>query len=59
WSTSKTPSYTKSVSWQHHHLSPLVHSDRDAELLAREMILAHEKWLPNFADCIAELKKAH
>ncbi|WP_250555857.1 hypothetical protein, partial [Escherichia coli] len=21
--------------------------------------LAHEKWLPNFADCIAELKKAH
>ncbi|RCQ36448.1 transposase, partial [Escherichia coli] len=20
WSTSKTPSYTKSVSWQHHHL---------------------------------------
>ena len=38
------------------NLSPLVHSDRDAELLAREMILAHEKWLPNFADCIAELK---
>ncbi|MDX7030876.1 flagellar biosynthetic protein FliR, partial [Enterobacter hormaechei] len=21
WSTSKTPSYTKSVSWQHHHLA--------------------------------------
>ncbi|WP_432633214.1 hypothetical protein, partial [Escherichia coli] len=20
WSTSKTPSYTKSVSWQHHHV---------------------------------------
>ncbi|MEH4602025.1 hypothetical protein POY35_24845, partial [Escherichia coli] len=20
WSTSKTPSYTKSVSWQHHHM---------------------------------------
>ncbi|MDA4298510.1 hypothetical protein NY759_06290, partial [Escherichia coli] len=20
WSTSKTPSYTKSVSWQHHHI---------------------------------------
>lgn len=33
-----------------------MHSDRDAELLAREMILAHEKWLPNFADCIAEQK---
>ncbi|MEX4699969.1 hypothetical protein P0209_14160, partial [Escherichia coli] len=25
WSTSKTPSYTKSVSWQHHHL-PLLFS---------------------------------
>ncbi|MCQ7673208.1 hypothetical protein NP209_21590, partial [Salmonella enterica] len=23
WSTSKTPSYTKSVSWQHHHLGVL------------------------------------
>ncbi|WP_349496011.1 fimbrial protein, partial [Escherichia coli] len=22
WSTSKTPSYTKSVSWQHHHRPP-------------------------------------
>ncbi|RCQ91478.1 transposase, partial [Escherichia coli] len=22
WSTSKTPSYTKSVSWQHHPLIP-------------------------------------
>ncbi|RCA12843.1 transposase, partial [Enterobacter hormaechei] len=22
WSTSKTPSYTKSVSWQHHRLLP-------------------------------------
>ncbi|RCA63831.1 transposase, partial [Escherichia coli] len=24
WSTSKTPSYTKSVSWQHHLLSALA-----------------------------------
>ncbi|WP_446925943.1 hypothetical protein, partial [Klebsiella pneumoniae] len=25
WSTSKTPSYTKSVSWQHHHfISPTM-----------------------------------
>ncbi|WP_414457696.1 hypothetical protein, partial [Klebsiella pneumoniae] len=24
WSTSKTPSYTKSVSWQHHRLSLAV-----------------------------------
>ncbi|RCA57020.1 transposase, partial [Escherichia coli] len=22
WSTSKTPSYTKSVSWQHHRINP-------------------------------------
>ncbi|MEL2498942.1 CatA-like O-acetyltransferase, partial [Escherichia coli] len=25
WSTSKTPSYTKSVSWQHHPLAIQVH----------------------------------
>ncbi|MGV2653940.1 UNVERIFIED_CONTAM: hypothetical protein PO322_21535, partial [Escherichia coli] len=24
WSTSKTPSYTKSVSWQHHRLNELI-----------------------------------
>ena len=41
------------------NLSPLIGSDKDAEILAREMILAHEEWLPNFADCIADLKKAH
>ncbi|AMG54541.1 6-phospho-beta-glucosidase [Citrobacter amalonaticus] len=40
------------------NLSPLVHSDHDAEGLARELILAHEKWLPNFAGCIAKLKDA-
>jgi len=39
------------------NLSPLVHSDRDAELLSREMILAHEKWLPNFAATVAKLKR--
>ena len=38
------------------NLSPLVHSDRDAEVLAREMILAHEKWLPNFAATVKTLK---
>lgn len=38
------------------NLSPLVHSDRDAEVLARELILAHEQWLPNFAGCIEKLK---
>lgn len=38
------------------NLSPLVHSDGDAEVLAREMLLAHEKWLPNFATTLARLK---
>ena len=38
------------------NLSPLVHSDRDAEQLATEMILAHEKWLPIFAATIEKLK---
>ncbi len=40
-------------------LSPLIHSDRDAEILAREMLLAHEKWLPNFAPVLARLKAEH
>ena len=38
------------------NLSPLIHSDKDAEILAREMLLAHEALLPNFADTIAALK---
>ncbi|MFK3662824.1 6-phospho-beta-glucosidase [Scandinavium sp. NPDC088450] len=39
------------------NLSPLIHSDKDAEVLARELILAHEKWLPNFADTVKTLKQ--
>ncbi|MEH4155936.1 hypothetical protein POW98_15110, partial [Escherichia coli] len=27
WSTSKTPSYTKSVSWQHHPLSNIIYRE--------------------------------
>lgn len=38
------------------NLSPLIHSDKDAEKLARDMLLAHEALLPNFAKAIAELK---
>ena len=38
------------------NLSPLIHSDKDAEVLAREMLLAHEALLPNFAETIAALK---
>ncbi|MCS2147713.1 6-phospho-beta-glucosidase [Scandinavium manionii] len=39
------------------NLSPLIHSDKDAEVLARELILAHEKWLPNFAETVKTLKQ--
>ncbi|MFY2735846.1 6-phospho-beta-glucosidase [Pseudocitrobacter faecalis] len=39
------------------NLSPLIGSDKDAEILAREMILAHEEWLPNFASTVEKLKK--
>ena len=39
------------------NLSPLVQSDRDAEILAKELILAHEKWLPNFAASVKKLRQ--
>jgi 6-phospho-beta-glucosidase len=39
------------------NLSPLIGSDKDAEMIAREMILAHEEWLPNFAATVEKLKK--
>ncbi|MEH3266824.1 hypothetical protein POW17_27100, partial [Klebsiella pneumoniae] len=44
WSTSKTPSYTKSVSWQHHRCCVAIHAGRksweekfgtEAELLSQ------------------------
>ena len=38
------------------NLSPLIHSDKDAEKLARDMLLAHEALLPEFAQTIAALK---
>ena len=38
------------------NLSPLIHSDSDAAVLAKEMLLAHEAWLPNFATAIQALK---
>jgi len=34
------------------NLSPLIHSDMDAEKLARDMLIAHQKWLPRFAGAI-------
>jgi len=39
------------------NLSPLVQSDRDAEKLAKELILAHEKWLPNFVAIVEKLRQ--
>lgn len=39
------------------NLSPLVQSDRDAEKLAKDLILAHEKWLPNFAATVEKLRQ--
>jgi 6-phospho-beta-glucosidase len=38
------------------NLSPLIGSDKDAEVVARELLLAHEALLPNFAQAIAKLK---
>ena len=39
------------------NLSPRIHSDSDAAVLAKEMLLAHEKWLPNFAAAIKALRQ--
>ncbi|MGD8106730.1 6-phospho-beta-glucosidase [Pantoea sp. FN0302] len=38
------------------NLNPLIHSDKDAESLARDMLLAHQAYLPEFAQAIAQLK---
>ncbi|MEH5549530.1 lipopolysaccharide core heptose(II) kinase RfaY, partial [Escherichia coli] len=39
WSTSKTPSYTKSVSWQHH---PAERKARDRLAMERHLGIANE-----------------
>lgn len=39
------------------NLNPLIHSDKDAEKLAREMLLANRQWLPRFTDTVAEIKQ--
>lgn len=39
------------------NLNPLIHSDKDAENLAREMLLANRQWLPRFANTVAEIKQ--
>ncbi|MDZ8889878.1 hypothetical protein SNB97_12100, partial [Escherichia coli] len=51
WSTSKTPSYTKSVSWQHHR-SNKQHSDREclykAEVTMTGKGTRFQEWMPVF-----------
>lgn len=37
------------------NLNPLIHSDNDARLVARELLLAHREHLPNFAAAIDAL----
>ncbi|WP_251302142.1 TetR/AcrR family transcriptional regulator C-terminal domain-containing protein, partial [Escherichia coli] len=43
WSTSKTPSYTKSVSWQHHPLSAVGHFTLGCVLEDQEHQVAKEE----------------
>ncbi|TNH78282.1 hypothetical protein CF140_21220 [Aeromonas sobria] len=37
------------------NINPLVHSDDDARRVATELLLAHKKYLPQFAETISEL----
>ena len=37
------------------NLNPLIHSDNDARIVARELLLAHREHLPNFAAAIDAL----
>ena len=39
------------------NLNPLIHSDKDAEKLARDMLLANQQWLPRFATTVASFKQ--
>ncbi|MEB2483747.1 hypothetical protein, partial [Escherichia coli] len=49
WSTSKTPSYTKSVSWQHHPISEhLQIGIRAIDLLRAEGDRLHSRKLRTF-----------
>ena len=47
--------YAHNQEWLIRSLTALGRADYAAQL-AREMILAHEKWLPNFAATIEKLK---
>ncbi|MDW4840490.1 tail fiber assembly protein, partial [Escherichia coli] len=39
WSTSKTPSYTKSVSWQHHRRTELLNNARQQLVISQTKLL--------------------
>ncbi|MCV7891983.1 hypothetical protein ODR08_21995, partial [Escherichia coli] len=45
WSTSKTPSYTKSVSWQHHRVSDIAYEHSNQLNIRRDFILRYLIWL--------------
>ncbi|OVW89251.1 hypothetical protein, partial [Klebsiella pneumoniae] len=40
WSTSKTPSYTKSVSWQHHRIKERLNWQKESTHLALNQIIS-------------------
>ncbi|WP_241225775.1 hypothetical protein, partial [Escherichia coli] len=52
WSTSKTPSYTKSVSWQHHPIPQKIYlmgkkkRSSSENRISYSIKLADEKYLP-------------
>lgn len=39
------------------NLNPLIHSDNDARLISKELLIAHKKHLPNFAKAIQQLEQ--
>ncbi|ENU1225383.1 6-phospho-beta-glucosidase [Providencia rettgeri] len=39
------------------NLNPLIHSDNDARLISKELLIAHKKYLPNFAKAIQQLEQ--
>ncbi|MDA6955769.1 hypothetical protein OSL77_12215, partial [Escherichia coli] len=51
WSTSKTPSYTKSVSWQHHHVRRAFIGLYEEKQLSDNQDL-HEKYFLDLMDII-------
>ncbi|MDD0413495.1 hypothetical protein PSZ80_05255, partial [Shigella sonnei] len=56
WSTSKTPSYTKSVSWQHHRLA--IHSNAEMYAWINSAQGARELNLPSVYGDAAEWNTA-